>query len=43
LWKIAKQQLGDGNRWKEIYELNKSIIKKPDKLIAGQVISIPEN
>ena len=27
LWNIAKKQLGDGSRWKEIYELNKDKIK----------------
>lgn len=37
LWKIAKQQLGDGSRWTEIAEANKltrnSIIMPGDKLI----------
>ncbi|MFH1593236.1 MAG: LysM peptidoglycan-binding domain-containing protein [Candidatus Omnitrophota bacterium] len=41
LWKIAKKQLGDGKRWKEIYELNKGKIKNPDALIAGTQIIIP--
>ncbi|MBN1870972.1 MAG: LysM peptidoglycan-binding domain-containing protein [Candidatus Omnitrophica bacterium] len=41
LWKIAKKQLGDGNRWKEIYELNKSKIKNPDSLTPGAEILIP--
>ncbi|MBN1354070.1 MAG: LysM peptidoglycan-binding domain-containing protein [Candidatus Omnitrophica bacterium] len=41
LWKIAKRELGDGNRWKEIYELNKGKIKNPDKLVAGMKITIP--
>ena len=41
LWKIAKQQLQDGNRWKEIYELNKDKIKDPNKLSQGKVIFIP--
>ena len=31
LWKIAKRKLGKGNRWKEIYKLNKSIIEKTAK------------
>ncbi|MFH0731709.1 MAG: LysM peptidoglycan-binding domain-containing protein [Candidatus Omnitrophota bacterium] len=42
LWKIAKKQLGDGNRWKEIYNLNKENIKNPDKLILGTKILLPE-
>lgn len=41
LWKIAKKQLGNGNRWKEIYELNKKKIKNPDTLIPGMRILIP--
>ena len=27
LWNIAKSQLGDGSRWKEIYEANKTVIE----------------
>ena len=41
LWKIAKAQLGDGNRWKYLYELNKDKIKNPNKLKAGTRIVIP--
>jgi len=41
LWKIAKKELGNGNRWKNIYELNKDKIKNPNKLKAGQKITIP--
>lgn len=41
LWKIAKKELGDGNRWKYLYELNKDKIKNPNKLKAGQKITIP--
>lgn len=42
LWKIAKEQLGDGNRWREIYELNKDVIKNPDRLKAGKIILLPQ-
>lgn len=41
LWKIAERELGKGHRWKYIYELNKSVIKNPNKLKAGRKILIP--
>jgi outer membrane protein OmpA-like peptidoglycan-associated protein len=41
LWRIAASQLGNGNRWKNIYELNKEKIKNPNKLKAGTRIVIP--
>jgi outer membrane protein OmpA-like peptidoglycan-associated protein len=41
LWKIAKEELGSGHRWKYLYELNKDKIKNPNKLKAGQKITIP--
>lgn len=41
LWKIAERELGKGHRWKYIYELNKDIIKNPNKLKAGKRILIP--
>jgi len=41
LSKIAKELLGDANRWKEIYEANKDVIKDPNVLTAGQKLVIP--
>lgn len=41
LWKIAQKEMGNGNRWKYLYELNKSVIKDPNKLKAGVTIIIP--
>jgi outer membrane protein OmpA-like peptidoglycan-associated protein len=41
LWKIAERELGKGHRWKYIYEINKDIIKNPNKLKAGKKILIP--
>ena len=41
LWSIAKRECGDGNRWKNIYELNKKKIKNPNKLRAGMRLLIP--
>lgn len=41
LWKIAERELGKGHRWKYIYDLNKDVIKNPNKLKAGRKILIP--
>lgn len=41
LWKIAQKELGNGNRWKYLYEQNKDVIKDPNKLKAGVTILIP--
>ncbi len=41
LWKIAQTEMGNGNRWKYLYELNKDRIKNPNKLRKGTVIIIP--
>lgn len=39
---IAETQLGDGNRWPEIYELNKGIIgDNPDIIQPGMVLTLP--
>ncbi|MGN1319378.1 MAG: LysM peptidoglycan-binding domain-containing protein [Lachnospirales bacterium] len=42
LWKIAKKYYGDGSKWKNIYEANKSIILDPNKLSVGMNLTIPE-
>ncbi len=39
LWKIAARTLGDGNRWKEIADLNPKV--RPDRLVEGQVLVLP--
>lgn len=41
LWKIAKKELNNGDRWKYLYELNKDKIKDPNKLKPGIKILIP--
>jgi len=41
LSKIAQQQLGKAHRWKYLYELNRGVIKNPDKLRPGTKIVIP--
>lgn len=42
LWNIAKKFLGNGSRYQEIYEANKSIIgKNPNLIYPGQTLTIP--
>jgi len=41
LWKIAKEQLGNSARWKEIYKLNRNALESPHLLRAGQKLKIP--
>ncbi|MFM7280568.1 MAG: LysM peptidoglycan-binding domain-containing protein [Planctomycetia bacterium] len=41
LWKIAKSELGDGNRWKEIYEINKDQMKSPEAVRVGMKLKLP--
>jgi nucleoid-associated protein YgaU len=41
LSKIAKRELGDGNKWREIYEANRDQIKDPDLIHPGQVLTLP--
>ena len=43
LSKIAKQEYGDANQWKRIFEANKDILKDPDKIYPGQTLRIPAN
>ena len=41
LWGIAKQTLGDGSRWNEIYNNNVDVIgKDPNLIFPGQVLRI---
>ncbi|SHE62363.1 LysM peptidoglycan-binding domain-containing protein [Clostridium fallax] len=41
LWHLAKKYLGNGNRWPEIYNINKDKIKNPNIIYNGQVLKIP--
>ena len=41
LWKIAKEQLGSGFKWTEIYEANRASVQDPDRIYVGQVLHIP--
>lgn len=39
---IAKKTLGNANRYNEIFEANKPMLKHPDKIYPGQVLRIPD-
>ena len=41
LYNIAKKELGDGARWKEIYNLNKDKIENPDLIYPDQKLTLP--
>lgn len=42
LWAIASDAYGDGNRYPEIFEANKPMLKDPDQIFPGQVLRIPQ-
>lgn len=42
LWAIAKRELGDGRRWKEIHELNRHVLPDPDQLKPGTWLALPK-
>ncbi len=42
LWKIANAFFGNGAKYKEIFERNKDIVKKPELIFRGQEIIIPK-
>jgi len=41
LWNIAKKYLGDGSRYKEIYERNQDKIKNPNLIYPDQELILP--
>lgn len=41
LWKIAKQELGSGARWKEVYEANRDVLATPESVHTGLRLRIP--
>jgi nucleoid-associated protein YgaU len=41
LSKIAKREYGDANKWRQIFEANRDIIKDPDLIYPGQTLRIP--
>jgi len=38
---IARRYLGDGNRWREIFDLNRDIISNPCLIFPGWVLRLP--
>ncbi|MBN1346797.1 MAG: LysM peptidoglycan-binding domain-containing protein [Phycisphaerae bacterium] len=38
---IAKERLGNGRRWREIWQLNRSSVRKPNQLRVGMLIKVP--
>lgn len=41
LWTIAKKCTGDGAKYKELYNANKSNIRNPSRIYKGQVLTLP--
>ncbi|MFI1400948.1 LysM peptidoglycan-binding domain-containing protein [Streptomyces sp. NPDC020681] len=41
LSKIAQEQLGDGDRWTEVYNANRGAITNPDLIFPGQRLELP--
>ncbi len=42
LSKIAKEVYGNANKYNDIFEANKPMLKHPDKIFVGQVLRIPQ-
>ncbi|MBB1248685.1 LysM peptidoglycan-binding domain-containing protein [Rhizobium sp. G21] len=41
LWTIARDRLGDGDRFREILDLNPDLKRRPGALKPGQVLKLP--
>ncbi len=41
LWKIAKNKMGSGSLWNELFETNRDTIKDPNRIFIGQQLVIP--
>lgn len=41
LWSIAKTYYGNGAAYATIYEANKTVIQNPNRIFAGQVLTLP--
>ncbi len=38
---IAKEHLGEADRWPEIFELNRALISDPDEISPDQILALP--
>lgn len=43
LWKIAEKTLGNGSRWREIYNINRPMVRNPHWILPGQELLIPRH
>ena len=41
LSKIAKREYGDADKWRQIFEANRDLIKDPDLIHPGQKLRLP--
>lgn len=41
LWKISQRVYGTGTKWELIYEANRQILRNPNVLSVGQILTIP--
>ncbi|WP_435791707.1 LysM peptidoglycan-binding domain-containing protein [Elongatibacter sediminis] len=41
LWRIAETHYGDGNQYGKIFEANRDVLDDPDRILPGQVLTIP--
>jgi nucleoid-associated protein YgaU len=41
LTKIAERRLHDANRWPEIFDHNRALIRDPDEISPNQVLTLP--
>ena len=43
LWKIAEKAYGDGSKYNRIVDVNREVIRDPNKIFPGQKIRIPKS
>jgi nucleoid-associated protein YgaU len=41
MWLIAKRTLGSGDRWPEIFRLNRDVLQDVNQLSPGTVLRLP--
>jgi len=41
LTQIAQRTMGNGDKWREVYQANRDTLKSPDRLVVGQELKIP--